>query len=191
MSRNITFRGQRAVPLPGDREMHGVMHDDERLRLYVADSLGSVLWEADLGDLGEDPSYQHADSRTSDYGCLYWETPDVLVILGDTAALVLSASTGTVVKSYPLLPVGKSSLEVSGITPVLDGRGLAITSAKRIWVIGPDLETAARFDSDSLFASVPSVEGDALVVEEYDFESPEGGKLTRRLPFGRFLPDRG
>lgn len=115
----------------------------------------------------------------------------VLVLIGDTAALVLSATDGSVTTSYELKPVGRPSLEISGVSALPEGDGVVIASAKRVWVIGSDLKPIVRVDADSLLASFPRAEGGFLLVDEYDFDGAEGEHRARRFPLARAVGRSG
>ncbi|GAA3835900.1 hypothetical protein ACFS5L_42120 [Streptomyces phyllanthi] len=182
MTCKVTFEGRPVVPLPSGDVLCGVVDDRDHLRIRRESEVGTIAWDVDLGLLGEDPSLRYADSWTSDYGCLYWTVTDTLVLLGDTTALVIGAADGSVRASYELEPVGKSSLEVCGVSLVPEADAVLIVSAKRVWLIGSDLKVLLRVDTDALLASFPMVEQGSLFLDEYDFESVEGEPCTRSIP---------
>ncbi|MGI5377362.1 hypothetical protein ACQEV2_24590 [Streptomyces sp. CA-251387] len=191
MTRRATFGGEAVVPLPDGDVLRGAMDDRGHLRVQREDGFGALVWEADLGDLGEDPSLRYADSQTSDYGCLYWATTDTLVLLGDATALVLGAANGAVTTSYELKPVGRPSLEVSGVSALPGADGVVIASARRVWVIGSDLQPVVCVDADSLLASFPRLEQGFLVVDEYDFDGEQGEVRARRFPLAHGVGQSG
>lgn len=191
MTRRVTFGGEAVVPLPDGDVLRGAIDDREHLRIRREDGFGAPVWEADLGDLGEDPSLRHADSQTSDYCCLHWAATDTPALLGDTTALVLGAANGAVTTSYELKPVGRPSLEASGVSALPEGGAVVIASAKRVWVIGSDPNPIVCVDADSLLASFPRVEHGFLVVDEYDFDSEGGGVRARRLPLAHGVDQSG
>jgi hypothetical protein len=102
-------------------------------------------------------------------------------LLGRSSAVVLDADTGAVRRVLSAVFIGKASLEVADLRLIADGRLLLVSSTRRVWVVGSDLEPCARLDPIGPLADVPQVRGGGITIREYDLEDPAGGYLEEEI----------
>ncbi|MER5887804.1 hypothetical protein ABT160_28645 [Streptomyces sp. NPDC001941] len=140
------------------------------------------MWERDLGVLGGEPGLAHADSRTSDYTVEHWAQAHALLLLGDDAAFALSTGDGRILGQFTMRPVGKASLETSGIHLDPSGAFAALVSAKRVWILDDMCRIHARVETGSLLSRSPRFDDGCLLVAEHDFAGAPGATNTRRIP---------
>jgi hypothetical protein len=70
---------------------------------------------------------------------------------------------------------------------IADGGLLLVSSTRRVWVVGSDLEPLERLDPIGPLADVPEVRGHGITIREYDLEDPAGGYLEEEWAW----PDSG
>lgn len=141
-----------------------------RLRLLRNDE---ELWSTEELDLGPEPTRGHSTSQSADYLAVSWPEVGGLVLLGDSAAILVSLRSGAVLASFSLEFTGQSALEQVGLELTTDRRFLLATSTKRLWVIGSDLRPVVRYDPRFILAGLPRFHDGQIIVEEYDFDSDQ------------------
>lgn len=183
-----TFNGQPSLAVSERSFLRGRADESRRhLSVWLEDEPGSPLWGPRELDLGPDPRHLHSDSRSADYVALCWPRARAIIMLGWSDAVVLDAGTGAVRRVFSAVFTGKSSLDVADLRLMADGRLLLVSSTRRVWVVGSDLEPIERLDPIGPLAEVPEVRGSGITIREYDLEDPAGGYLEEEWTW----PDSG
>lgn len=115
---------------------------------------GTEVCSSEPLTLRSDLSRWESTSASGDYLALLWTAVSV-VVLGQSAAVVLDTNSGNVVKSFRLEFTGKPSLERVGLSSAGENSLLLVASTKRLWLIDRDLQTVLRYEP-SLHARWPA-----------------------------------
>jgi hypothetical protein len=185
---SATFNGQPSLTVSERTFLRGRADESRRhLSVWLEDEPGSPLWGPRELELGPDPRHLHSDSRSADYLALCWPQARAVIVLGWSGAVVLDAGTGAVRRVFSAVFTGKSSLDVADLRLIADERLLLVSSTRRVWVVGSDLEPLERLDPIGPLAGVPEVRGHGITIREYDLEDPAGGYLEEEWTW----PDSG
>lgn len=185
---SATFNGEPSLAVSERSFLRGRADQSRRhLSVWLEDEPGNPLWGPRELELGPDPRHLHSDSRSADYLAVCWPQARAVIVLGWSAAVVLDAATGAVRRVFSAVFTGKASLDVADLRLVAGGRLLLVSSTRRVWVVGSDLEPIERLDPIGPLADVPEVRGHGVIIREYDFEDPAGGYLEEEWTW----PDSG
>lgn len=175
---SATFNSQPSLPVSESTFLRGRPDESRRhLSVWLEDESRCPLWGPRELELGPDPRNLGSDSRSADYLALCWPRARAVILLGWPSAVVLDAGTGVVRRVFSAVFIGKASLEVADLRLIADGRLLLVSSTRRVWVIGSDLEPLGRLDPTGPLADVPMVRAHSITMREYDVEDPSGRYL--------------
>jgi hypothetical protein len=177
----VTLNARNDIPVPGLGALSAHSGDqDGYLRLQL-EQAGRVAWISDTLRLSPEPTLEHSTSRVADYLATAWAEGNVVAILGRESSILLELVSGAIAATFPLEFVRKEALEQAGLEISADRRFLLITSTKRLWVVGRDLQAVLCYEPRFLLAGLPHVNDHEMIVPEYDFDS-EQEVVTQVLP---------
>lgn len=140
------------------------------LKCHLADGR---VWECRLVDLGPDPRGEYSSSSARDFLGYYWADAEVLVVAGDSKAVIIDAKSGRILLEVPLLFTAQSSLDVLSVLADDEVRLLFLVSTRRVAAVGRDLRVKWTWQPEGIVKSVSSGSGGTLRFEYYDAADPE------------------
>jgi hypothetical protein len=137
-------------------------------------------WTIELEDLASDPTSIHVDSAHRDLRVALWPVADAVVIAGDSAAFVLSRSTGALLHRLGLEFTGLSA-DLLQLHPEPSADRLIVVSTKRVWVLDNQGKPIFRYEPEGPIASYEGLRRGTLILREYDVKDASVPLVERRI----------